>query len=328
MKIEQDRLDQAVRQPHPGAIVFAFALVYVSWGTTYLATRIAVHQEAMPPAMFSGTRLALAGFVILISLWLRGFSLHIPARDLFWVILSCLLLFLAGNGMVTYAQQSIESSMAAILVATTPLWMAVLEFFWPGGERLLPRGWVGLLIGLAGVFLLKPAAEWTQSWGPALVLGSALSWALGSIIMRYHRPSSSHLLIAAVQMIVGGLALSLTGVAIGEVGQLPEVISARAWGAFLYLMIVGSLIGFVAFNWLLGHVSATLVGTYAYVNPLIAVLVGWWLADEHVDLRMIGGMMTILLGVALVRGASRKPLPTAAQKEKGATGLTGYWNKT
>jgi drug/metabolite transporter (DMT)-like permease len=319
--------EAAGRHPHAGAIAFAFALVYLSWGTTYLATRIGVHQEAMPPAIFSGSRIALAGLVILVGLKLRGHSLRIPRRELVFIILTSWLLFVAGNGLITVAQLTVESGMAATLAATTPLWMAVLESFWPRGERLLPRGWLGLLIGLVGVLLLKPPAEFTQTWGPLFALGSAVAWALGSLLLRHNRPSTSHLLTAAVQMVVGGTSLTLVGIACGELAQLPAVIPARAWGAYFYLMIAGSLVGFVAFNYLLGHVSAALVGTYAYVNPLIAVLVGWLLADEQMDARIVGGMLTILFGVALVRGATRKALPTLLEEKRTLmSGLTGYWN--
>lgn len=311
-------------QPRVGWIVLGFAAVYLSWGTTYLATRIGVGEQHMPPALFGGTRVTLAGCVLLAYQWLVGTPIRIPRRELVWVILSALLLFVGGNGLINVAQQTVESGRASILVATTPLWLALLETLYPWGERLLPRGWLGLGIGLCGVLVLQPA-EFSDHRGPLLALGSAFCWAVGSLVLRYHRPTASHLVTAAVQMIVGGGCLALIGLGMGELNRLPEPIPERAVGAYLYLLIVGSLVGFVAFNWLLGHVSATLVGTYAYVNPLIAVVVGWLIGGEAITARMIGGMVVILIGVALVRGATRRPA-TPRRIKSAASGLTGYWN--
>jgi drug/metabolite transporter (DMT)-like permease len=303
-----------------GWIVLAFAAVYLSWGTTYFATRIGVGEEHMPPAIFGGSRVTLAGCVLLAYQWLAGTRLAIPRRELVWIVLSALLLFVGGNGLINVAQQTVESGRASILVATTPLWLALLEMLYPWGERLLPRGWIGLFIGLCGVLLLQPA-DISDHRGPLLALGSAFCWAIGSLVLRYHRPTASHLVVAAVQMIVGGGCLFLIGLAIGETAQLPNPIPPRAWGAYLYLLVVGSLVGFVAFNWLLGHVSATLVGTYAYVNPLIAVVVGWLFGGEKITERMMAGMVVILVGVALVRGATRKRTQTVVVRS-AASGLT------
>jgi drug/metabolite transporter (DMT)-like permease len=242
--------------PSVAWIVLAFAAVYLSWGTTYLATTIGVGQEHMPPAIFGGSRVTLAGCVLLIYQWLVGTRLRIPRRELSWIVLSGLLLFVGGNGLINVAQKTVESGRASILVATTPLWLALLEMLYPWGERLLPRGWIGLCIGMCGVLLLQPA-EITDHRGPLLALGSAFCWAIGSLVLRYHRPTAPHLVVAAVQMIVGGGSLFLIGVALGEIAEVPNPIPSRALGAYFYLLTVGSLVGFVAFNWLLGHVSAT-----------------------------------------------------------------------
>jgi drug/metabolite transporter (DMT)-like permease len=304
-------------------IMLGFAAVYLSWGTTYLATSIGVGQEHMPPAIFGGSRVTLAGCILLAYQWLVGTRLTIPRRELGWIALSGLLLFVGGNGLINVAQKTVESGRASILVATTPLWLALLEMLYPWGERLLARGWLGLFIGLCGVLLLQPA-QISDYRGPLLALGSAFCWAIGSLVLRYHRPTASHLVVAAVQMIIGGGSLFLIGIALGELGELPNPIPPRAVGAYLYLLMVGSLVGFVAFNWLLGHVSATLVGTYAYVNPLIAVVVGWLFAKEEITAPMMAGMVVILLGVALVRGATRPSHKVFLRS--AATGLTGYWN--
>jgi drug/metabolite transporter (DMT)-like permease len=203
----------------------------------------------------------------------------------------------------------VPSGVAAVLVATTPLWVGLLAMLWPGGERLGGRGWLGLLIGLGGVLILlaprlhDPAAL-VADLGPLLVLGSAWSWALGSLLMRHHRLQGSHLTAAAYQMLLGGGCLAVVGLIVGETRHLPERLTPAAVGAFVYLLIVGSLVGFVAYNWLLGHVTAAQASTYAYVNPAVAVLVGW--ADgEDMTPWLLAGIGVILAGVALVRGGAR-----------------------
>jgi drug/metabolite transporter (DMT)-like permease len=297
-------------RPAAWAVVLAFTLVYLSWGTTYLAIKKGVKDEQLPPALFGGTRVALAGLVLLGYLAVSGGAVGLPRSDWSKVTLAGCLLFVGGNGLITLAEKTVPSGMAAILVATTPLWIALLESAWPGGDRVRTRGWLGLLVGLTGVLvLLAPRLRngWTDvlgEAGPFLVLGSAGCWALGSVVMRYCRVQGPHLTAAAYQMAIGGGTLAVFGLAIGETEQLPQQLTVGAAVAFCYLLIVGSLVGFVAFNWLLGHVSAARVGTYAYVNPVVAVFVGCLLDREELTWAMAVGIAVILAGVALVRGAS------------------------
>jgi drug/metabolite transporter (DMT)-like permease len=300
-------------RPATWKLVLAFAVVYLSWGTTYFAIRAGVHTEKLPPALFGGVRVGLAGWLLLAFLAWRGIRLRMPRGELFWVILSGLLLFVGGNGLITFALDNVPSGVTAVLVAATPLWMALMELAWPGGDRLSGRGWLGLGVGLAGVVLLlgpellqsqdfESLAGLFQRAGPLWVIGSSLFWAFGSLLLRYCHRTGPRLASAAYQMIVGGMATALLGVALGETSQLSP--AQLTWGAgfsFFYLLIVGSLMGFVAFNWLLGHVPATMVGTYAYVNPLVAVLVGWLLGGEEMTVGIVAGLVVILAGVALVR---------------------------
>lgn len=301
-------------QPRPVTwkLVLAFSLLYLSWGTTYFAIRAGVHGAKLPPALFGGVRVALAGWILLTFLAWRGEKIRMPRRDFLWVVISGLLLFVGGNGLITFALNNVPSGVTAVLTAATPLWMALMAMAWPGGDRLSVRGWCGLLTGLAGVLILlwpKPedAARLFQEAGPLWILGSSLFWALGSLVIRHQRQAGSHFSSAAYQMIVGGMVTAFLGVAIGETSQLtPDRLTWGAAFSFFYLLIVGSLIGFVAFNWLLGHVPATMVGTYAYVNPLVAILVGWLLGGEDMTVRILAGVAVILFGVALVRqGGSR-----------------------
>ncbi len=311
-------------RPERWKVVLAFSLVYVAWGTTYLAIRKGV--EVFPPGLFGGARIGLAGLALLSYLALRRQPLRMPLREFLWTGALGLLFFAGGNGFVTFGERSVVSGVASVLVATTPLWMALLETAWPWGERLRLRGWLGLFVGLAGVIVLlgpslrHPADLW-QDAGPLLVLASAMCWSLGSCVLHHRRLAVPHLAAAGYQMLVGGSGLFLAGLLLGEAPELARVrCTPVAVYAFFHLLVVGSLIGFVAYNWLLGHVSPTLAGTYAYVNPAIAILAGWLLNSEPLTLSILGGMGIILAGVALVRGGSvpgRRSLKSVAQAAPG-----------
>jgi drug/metabolite transporter (DMT)-like permease len=289
----------------------AFVSLYLSWGTTYYAIRVGVHDHHLPPALFGGVRVCLAGLILLIFLRIRIQALWLTPHEFITAILGGLLLFVGGNGLMTAGLGGMPSGIAAVLTATTPLWVSVMETIWPRGDKLTIRGWLGIAAGLVGVLLLylpelQKSGELFPNFAPLLIMASNLSWALGSVVLR-HRPSAqAHLTLAAYQMVIGGGGLALLGLTIGEVNQLStEQLAPGAFASFFYLLIVGSLVGFVAFNYLLNHVSAPLVGTYAYVNPMIAILVGWALGGEAMYLWTLGGMVVILVGVALVRSGNR-----------------------
>lgn len=313
-------------KPPSWAIALAFAIIYVSWGTTYYAIKLGMQeerlpQERLPPALFAGARLWAAGLVVLGWQAGRGQSLRVSGSDLLNMLGVGSLLFVAGSGLINAAQRTVDSSLAAVLVATTPLWIGVFAMFFPRGERLSGRGWLGLLGGLGGVvLLLEPKlrdVERFDATGIALVLGSAASWALGSLLLRRLRIGLPHLTAAGYQMLLGGVSLGGVGLILGEVNELPERLSLQATLVFLYLLLVGSLMGFIAFNWLLGHVSAAKVGTYAYVNPLVAILIGW-VAGEAVTGRLWAAIGVILFGVFLVRGGER-PAAVVAVNEQPET---------
>jgi drug/metabolite transporter (DMT)-like permease len=295
-------------RPASWSVLLALALVYLTWGTTYLAIRIGVQQ--FPPALFGGSRICLAGIILLLYQVVRGQPLRLPRRELLGSALVGLFLFVGGNWPVSISLHlpGMESGAVAVLVATTPLWMALLETIWPWGERLTWRGWLGIGAGLMGMVLMSyrvPSLNGPLDvplTGSLLTLCSAFSWAVGSFIVRYQGRTGPLLAAAAYQMAVGGGALLVLGLILGDAEQLtPERFTPAAVGAFFYLLVFGSLVGFLAYVWLLDHVSAALAGTYAYVNPMVALLVGWLLAGEQLTWPVLGAMSIILASVALVR---------------------------
>ncbi len=297
--------------PAPLSIALAFAAIYLSWGTTYLASKIALMYEHYPPALFGGVRLTCAGLILLGVQLARGVPLRVPVRVFGQLLLMSWCLFLTANWLMNWGQTHVPSGVAAVIGASTPLWMGVLGMFWPGAERLHPRGWVGLVVGMLGVLtLFVPRLLNTDSsistFHPFLIVGSCIFWSIGSLYSRQVSLRLPHLTSAGYQMLLGGGCQVVLGVCLGEVQQLPGQVTLRAAGCFLYLLVFGSLVGFVAFNWLLGHVSAAKVGTYAYVNPIIAVLVGRAIDDEPLTAWLVAGIAIILVGVYLVR-SDHKP---------------------
>ncbi|HMP02357.1 MAG TPA: EamA family transporter [Gemmatales bacterium] len=297
--------------PFTGRVIFAFAVLYISWSTTYVAIKIGVRH--FPPLLFGGTRIALAGLILLAILHWRGHRLGVSWRQLRNLVITGGLFFLTGNGLLIVAEQTVDSGLTAALISPTPLLLALIESLLPRGDRLTPRGWGGLILGLIGAIAL--AAPGMSSWeqihrdpGVLLLLGSSLSWAVGSSVARHADMPRSPFLSAGYQMLLGGLGASLAGCLFGEVGQLH--FTAEVWPgvwAYLYLLVVGSLLGFVAYIYLLANVSAALASTYSYVNPALALVFGALLLDEIITGTMIGAMVLILVGVALVKMGGVQP---------------------
>lgn len=302
-------VDPPAARPARWAVVLAFALVYLCWGTTYLAIRVGV--QSFPPALFGGTRITCAGVIMLLFLALRGERLRLSWTEFLWSALTALFLFVLGNGLITAGERTVESGVASVLVATTPIWAALTETCWPHGDRLTLRGWLGLFIGLGGVCVLlsnqlgNPIAAFRDP-GTVLVITSSMAWAIGASILRHRRRHNGHFSATAYQMIIGGVGLALAGIALGETGQLDwELVTTGAIYSFFHLLVFGSLIGYVAYVWLLKHVSVTKAATYAYVNPVVALIVGCVIGHEAFRLETIGGMVIVLAGIALVRTGER-----------------------
>lgn len=285
-------------------LIAAFAAVYIVWGSTYLAIRFAV--ETLPPLLMAGARFLVSGAILLA--WARARDPDSPPTRLDWRtgLISGALLLLCGNGGVVWAEQRVPSGIAALLVAVVPVWMVLLDWMRPEGRRPPALVFVGLAMGLAGLALLVGAdgirGEGAISLSGALILVLAsLAWAAGSLYTKHAARPSTGLNGAATQMIAGGAALALAGVFAGELAHMNLAnASSRSVLGFLYLVTFGSLIGFTAYFYLLSHTSAAKAATYAYVNPVVAVLLGWALANEVVTSRTLVAAAVILAGVAII----------------------------
>lgn len=297
--------------PSPLKIALAFAIVYVVWGSTYLAILFAI--DTLPPFLMASVRFFIAGGAL--YAWARLFGGAAAPTRLQWrstAVIGVLLLF-GGNGLVVWAETRIPSGVTALLVGIVPCWMVVLDWLRPGGVRPSAQIVVGLLLGLVGLFwLVGPDALLgggrTDLVGAGAVLLASLSWAAGSIYSRHAVVPASPFLATATQMLAGAAALGVLGLALGEPWRFDAAaFSARSVAALGYLIVFGSIIAFTAYVWLLRVSTPARVSTYAYVNPVVAVLLGWLLADEALTIRMIVAALVIVSGVALITLAPREP---------------------
>jgi drug/metabolite transporter (DMT)-like permease len=298
----------------PMALVLAaFAAVYLLWGSTYLAIIFAL--ETMPPLLMAGARFLLAGGILYGVMRLRGEPAPAPRHWRTTAIIG-LLLLMCGNGGVTLAERTVPSGVAALLVAMVPMWMVLLEWLRPGGNRPTKRTLLGLLVGFAGiVVLVGPGAVGSGGvdlFGAGFVMVGAAAWAAGSIYSRGADLPRSALLATGMEMLWGGVGLTIAGTLTGELGRLdPSGFSTESILAYLYLVVFGSLVGFTAYIWLLGVSTPARVSTYAYVNPLVAVLLGWWVLDEPLTARVLGAAAIIILAVAVIT-TGKRPHPAPA----------------
>jgi drug/metabolite transporter (DMT)-like permease len=298
------------------ALVAGFAAVYLIWGSTFLGIKFAV--ETLPPFLMAGSRFVLGGAVIFAVLRLRG-APRPTARGWGVALVTGALLLLGGNGLVTWGQQTIPSGRAALIVATTPLWMVLIGFFFYRGARPGPRVLLGLAVGFAGaVLLVKPPGAGGPTgdpWGYLALALSPVAWSAGSLESR-RRGASHGLLAASMQMLAGGGLMLLAGSALGEWSLLgSRAVSARSLAAFAYLTAFGAL-GFTTYLWLLRVASPTAVSTYAYVNPLVAVLLGWLVAGESLGVEVLlpaGLIVGAVILITLPRTLFRSPVPEPAR---------------
>ena len=314
--------DQLIQAP-TWKVVTAFLAVYIIWGSTYLAIRFAI--ETLPPLAMAAVRFLVAG--ALLYAWARRSGVPAPtAREWRGAAVVGALLLLGGNGGVVLSQQWIPSGLAALLVATVPLWMVLVHWLWGGGARPGLLLSFGLVWGLAGVALLVSSREIGMGGpedllGGLLVLAGSFCWALGSVLQRrLHLPAAPRM-STALQMLAGGASLLVAALLVGEAGRFrPDAVSLRSVLAVLYLTVFGSLVAFSAYIWLLRVTTPARVATYAYVNPVVALLLGWVVVGEQLTGRTLLAGFVILTAVMLISVSGRpseKPPPASPPEEGG-----------
>jgi drug/metabolite transporter (DMT)-like permease len=300
-------------------VIAAFAAVYLIWGSTYLGIRFAV--ETLPPFLMGGARFLTAGLIL--YGWLRLTGTKAPAKSSWRIAaIAAALLLGIGNGGVNWAEQKVSSGMTALIIAGTPVWFALFDWLRPGGVRPTFQTMFGITIGFAGVVMLvgsrsSTGVGATDPAGLIALVFASVAWAIGSLYAKYAPKQESPLMTAAQQMLVGGGILLLMGLVMGEGGRFDATrVSSRSAVAFVYLTLVGSLVGFTAYAWLLKATTPARASTYAYVNPVIALFLGWALGGETLTGRMLLAAAVIVSGVVVItsRIGSRTALPATEGK--------------
>jgi drug/metabolite transporter (DMT)-like permease len=302
-------MTEAQRQ-HRLLVILAFGLVYLFWGSTYLGIRIAV--EHIPPALMCAVRFSIAGVLMLAYCGLTGRGIRYTPVQLGHMAVVGILLLMGGNLTLSYAEQLVPSGLAALVIASTPLWFLVLDSMLLGHHRISSRGLVGLALGIAGIgVLLWPKLTATGSmgskelWWSLSLLAGSFSWALGSVLSkRWQSADVDPFSGIAWQVTFAGLGNLVFALLFEDVSHVDW--TARGIGAVGYLIVCGSWIGYTAYIWLLRHVPTSKVSTYAYVNPVVAVFLGWLVLDEKVDGYILAGTTIVIASVVLVTSAKVK----------------------
>ncbi len=299
-----------------GRALWAYLIVCIVWGSTYIGIRVGV--EYLPPFLFAGVRFLIAGAVLAAAAKLWGEALPDRRRDWFTLIVTGTLFLASGNGLVVWAEQYVDAGTASIYVVTIAIWSACLDALIPGGKTRF--SWAltgGLGLGVVGMVLLtgtSPSALLHSDLrGPAALLIGSASWAFGTVYLKRHPVAIGFSMAAAIQMLAGGAVIGLVGLLAGE---LPAWhLTAPGATALGYLIVFGSIVGFTAYGYALRHASATVVGTYAYVNPVVAVLLGWLMLHEGLSPRKLVAMGIVLGAVLMIQRSvapsrTQAPVPT------------------
>jgi drug/metabolite transporter (DMT)-like permease len=301
----------------------ALLVLYIAWGSTYLAIRYAV--ESLPPFFMAGTRFLVAGLIV--YAWRRLAGDPAPSRR-HWRSAAIIGIFMlvGGLGGVTWAEQSVPSGITALLVAAVPLWIVVVDVLRPGGKRPSWQTAAGLLVGMGGILILAGPAMGSGNEGSnhlasvIVLLLATLSWAIGSVYSRGAELPKSTLLGTGMELLAGSAGLYIFGLATGEAGRLDlAAVSTRSLLGLGYLIVVGSLIGFVAYTWLLRVAPTSTVATYAFVNPIVAVVLGSVLAREVLTPRVAIAIPLILSAVALIHFAARDKVHATSRRAAAFT---------
>lgn len=301
--------------------LLAFAIIYLVWGSTFYAIRVGVHE--VPPLLLAAVRFTTAGAVLFTWAVAQGERLPSP-REWASTAIVAVLIFVLDYGLLFWAEERVPSGAAAVILATIPAFMAIAEILFLRTQRLTLRLGSALLIGLAGVVVLvDPALGMggapVYALGAAGLLVAAASWSGASVLSKKLPMPASKVMSAAAQMLVGGLLLCLVAAASGQGRGFDwGGVSARAWAALGYLIVAGSLIGFTAYTWLIHHQSPTKVGTYAYVNPVVAVVIGHFLGGEVLDVRTVLGTVLVLLSVIVITTRREKSVGAGLAASRAA----------
>ena len=285
--------------------LLAFGIIYFVWGSTFLAIRIGVHE--VPPLLFAAIRFFAAGSVL--YGWMITHGERSPdRRQWMGIFIMALLIFVLDYGLLFWAEQHVPSGIAAVMMATIPVFMALSEIVFLKTRRMTVRLAMALLIGVGGVAVLMShsfhlgRAAIDRTGAVALIFAS-MSWSVASVLSRKLPLPPSKVMSSGAQMLAGGVLLGIVAIAVGETRSFhPEAVSSAAWISLVYLIVAGSIIGFTAYVWLIHHESPTKVGTYAYVNPVVAVLIGYFFGGEALGLRTLLGAAFVLVSVVLITG--------------------------
>lgn len=295
------------KEKNSAAYIALFA-IYIIWGTTYLAIRIGV--ENLPPVLFTGLRWIVAGPILFILLAIKKYKLP-NKKDLIHLGIIGLLLLGGGNGLVVFAEQWIPSGLTALLITTVPFWVVGLDSILPKGNKINFIILSGLILGLLGVILIfgedfKNLLDPNYFNGVIGLMVAVFLWSAGTLYSKYKKVSVHPLMGASVEMIIAGVVISLFGLLLGEGSQFH--FTSSSFYAYLYLVIVGSLLGYGSYVYAIAHLPVSLVATYAYVNPIIALFLGWIVLDEKISVWVILAAVIILIGVTLVKKGSEKSI--------------------
>ena len=299
----------SAKHPSRFAVILAFGLVYLFWGSTYLAIDIAV--QSIPPALMCAVRFSIAGVVMLAVCAATGRRIWYSARQIALAAVVGLLLLMGGNLTLSWAELSVPSGLAALIIAITPLWFLVLDSMLLGHHRISWRGQAGLGLGMAGLLVLfwpelhsTSALGRRELWASLGLIGGSFLWALGSVLSKRWQSGMDVFSATGWQVTAAGAGNFLFALAAGDFSRVTW--TARGVGATMYLVVCGSWIGYTAYIWLLEHVPTSKVSTYAYVNPVVAVFLGWLILHERVDRFIVMGSVIVVVSVILVTSAKVK----------------------
>jgi drug/metabolite transporter (DMT)-like permease len=296
----------------------AFAIIYLVWGSTFLAIRVGVHE--VPPFLLAAMRFLAAGLAIYGWMIARG-ERSPGARQWMSAFVVAFLIFVGDYGLLFWAEQRVPSGIAAVMMATIPAFMALSEIVFLRTQKLTVRLALALLIGIGGVAVLTSGSlnlggAPIDRTGAVVLIFASMSWSVASALTRKLPLPSSKVMSSGAQMLAGGVLLALTAAALGEFRNFhPSAVSREAWLSLLYLIVAGSIVGFTAYTWLLHHESPTKVGTYAYVNPVVAVLVGYFLGGEALGVRTLLGALCVLISVVVITQARSAPRSASSSRK-------------